>query len=169
MKKILAMTIVSLFLAAGVAIAQESAKVGYVDMKKAMNDSKAGKAALNKLDKTAKEKQGKIDKEKKKLETMQADFEKKGKGLSDKEKQNKQKEFQEKVQAFQKLVGQTQQEFTETQTEYTKNIFNDMKKAIAKIAKAEGYTLIIEKTDTSVLYSKDGLDLTEKVIDAMNE
>lgn len=169
MKKILTMTIVSLFLAAGLAMAQEVAKIGYVDMKKAMNDSKPGKAALDKLDKTAKEKQGKIDKEKKKLETMQADFEKKAKSMTDAEKQGKQKAFQEKVQAFQKLVGQTQQEFTETQAEYTKSIFNDMKKAIAKIAKAEGFTLIIEKTDTSVLYSKDGLDLTDKVIDAMND
>jgi outer membrane protein len=169
MKKILVMAIVSLFLAAGLAMAQEAVKIGYVDMKKAMNDSKPGKTALNKLDKTAKEKQGKIDKEKKKLETMQADFEKKAKGMSDAEKQDKQKEFQDKVQAFQKLVGQTQQEFTETQADYTKTIFADMKKAIAKIAKAENFTLIIEKTDTSVLFSKDGLDLTDKVIDAMNE
>jgi outer membrane protein len=168
MKKILATVIVSIFMATGFAFAQESIKIGYVDMKKVLNDSKAGKAALDKLDKSAKEKQTKIDKEKKKLEALQADFAKKAAGLSEKEREDKQKEFQEKISAFEKMVGQTRQEFGDMQAEYTKKVFNEMKDAIADIAKAGNYTIVIEKTDTSVLYAKDGLDLTEKVMDKMN-
>jgi outer membrane protein len=168
MKKLLVVMIGIVFMAAGLAFADEGIKIGYVDMKKVMNDCKAGKAALAKLDKEAKDKQATIDKEKKKLGTMQADFEKKAAGMTDKERQSKQKEFQDKVDAFQKMVGQSQQEFNEMQADYTKKVFNDMKKAIADIAKAGNYTVIIEKTDTSILYSKDGLDLTDKVMDKMD-
>ncbi len=168
MKKVLVSITVFIFMTAGLVFAQENVKIGYVDMKKVMNDCKAGKAALDKLEKNAKEKQTKIDKEKKKLETMQADFEKKAAGLTDKERQSKQKDFQDKVQAFQKMVSQSQQEFNEMQAEFTKKVFNDMKATIAGIAKADNYTIIIEKTDTSVLYAKDGIDLTEKVMEKMN-
>jgi outer membrane protein len=168
MRKVLGVVAVLVLMVTGLAFSQENAKIGFVDMKRVMNDCKAGKAALAKLEKNAKEKQANIDKEKKKLESQQADFEKRAAGMSDKERQDKQKEFQEKIQAFQKMVGQNQQEFNELQAEYTKKVFNDMKKAIANIAKADNYTIIIEKTDTSILYSKDGLDLTEKVMEKMD-
>jgi outer membrane protein len=168
MKRILAVMVGIMFMAAGLAFAQESTKVGYVDMKKVMNDCKAGKAALVKLEKNAKDKQAAIDKEKKKLETLQADFEKKAAAMSDKDRQDKQKDFQEKVQAFQKMVGQSQQEFNEMQADYTKKVFADMKEAISEIAKTDSFTIILEKTDTSVLYAKDGLDLTNKVMKKMD-
>jgi outer membrane protein len=158
MKKVLVMTVVSLFMVVGFAFAQENGKVGYVEMKKALNASKAGKAALAQLDKTAAEKQGGIAKEKKKLEDLQADYEKKSASLTDKER----------IANFQKLVEKTQQEFGDTQAEFTKKVYKEMKKAIAEIAKAENFSLVIEKTDTSVLFSKDELDLTDRVIEKMN-
>ena len=168
MNKVLGVMIVLALMVTGPAFSQEYIKIGYVDMKKAMNDCKAGKAALVKLEKTANEKQAAIDKEKKKLESLQADLDKKAVGLSDKDREDKQIEFQKKVQVFQKMVGQNQQEFNEMQAESTKKIFNDMKKAIADVAKADNFTIIIEKTSTSILYSKDGLDLTEKVREKMD-
>ena len=169
MKRFLVLTMVSIFMAAGIAMADESVKIGYVDMRKALNECKAGKAAKGKLEKSVKEKQGKLDKEKKKLETMQADFEKKAVGMSDQDKQGLQKEFQEKIQAYQKMLQEAQKEVSEKEGDVTKRILADAKKAIADVAKAGNFTLIIEKTDTSILFSKDGLDLTEKVIDKMDE
>jgi outer membrane protein len=167
-RKILIMIGISVFMATGFANAQESLKIGYVDMKKAMNDCKDGKAAMDKLEKNVKDKQAKLDKEKKKVLSMQAELEKKASVLSDQEKQDKQKEFGEEVQAYQKMVAEAQKEVNETQAKITNTIAEDIKKIIAAIAKTDNYTIIFEKTATSILYSKEGLDLTGKVIEKMD-
>lgn len=169
MKKVVSFIVAAMFMAAGSAMAQEALKIGYVNMRAAMNECKAGKDAKAKLEKVVKDRQAKLDKEKKKLETMQADFEKKAAAMSDADKQEKQKEFQEKVQAYQKQVMEAQKEINEKEGDVTKRIVADAKKAIAEVAKEGQFTLVIEKTDTSILYSKDGLDLTSKVIDKMDE
>jgi outer membrane protein len=168
MKKVIVLLCVSLFLASGFAYAQDQIKIGYVNMRKALNESKSGKAAKETLEKSIKEKQGTLDEEKKKLESLQEDFEKKTSLLSDKAKQDKQKEFQEKVQAYQKLVADAQKEINEKEAAVTKKIIDDIKKIIADMGKEENYTLIFEETEISVLYAQKGLDLTDKVLEKLN-
>lgn len=168
MKKIFIMIIVSICMLGGVSFAEEAMKIGYVDMRGALNDSKAGKEAKVTLEKIIKDKQLVLDAEKKKLEEMQQDFEKKASLLSDKAKQEKQKEFQGKVQAYQKMVADAQKEINEKEAEVTEMIINEIKKVIQDIAKEENYSLIFEKTEVSVLFGKEGLDLTNKVIQKYN-
>jgi outer membrane protein len=168
MKKILVTACVSLFLATGLAYAQEAVKIGYVDMRKAVSECKAGKAAKEELDKAIKEKQAKVIEEKTKLEALQAEYEKKAPKLSDKEKQEKQKEFQEKVQVYQKMVSDAQKEVNAKEAEYTNKIVGDINKIIADISKAGKYTLVLGKTEGTILYGKEGLDLTGKVIQKMD-
>ncbi len=164
MKKILVIVFVSLFAAAGLASAQEAVKLGYVDIRKAINECKSGKSAMAELDKSIKEKQVKVDEEKKKLEVIQADYEKKASDLSEKEKTAKQKDFQEKVQVYQKILAEAQKEVKDKEAAYTKKILGDINKAIEALAKAGKYTMIFGKTEGAILYSKDGIDLTAKVI-----
>jgi outer membrane protein len=168
MKKIAVMLFGTFIMVTGIAFSQENIKIGYVEMRKAVNECKTGQAARDSIEKSAKEMQARIDKEKKKLDSIRVDYEKKAPSLSDQERQDKQKEFQEKVQAFQQMVADDQKSLNDKEVVATKKIFSDIKKVIADLAKAGGYTLIIEKTDTSVLYSIEGLDLTGKVIEKMN-
>jgi outer membrane protein len=168
MKKSLVMIVASVFMVTGFAYAQESLKIGYVDMRKAVSECKAGKAATAELDKTIKEKQVKIDAEKKKLEAMQADYEKKASDMKDKEKLALQKEFQEKVQVYQKMLAEAQKEVKDKEAAYTKKILDDVNTVINGIAKGGKYTLILGRTENLVLYAKDGLDLTAKVIQKMD-
>ena len=169
MKRIIVLSLILLMATLGIASAEEGLKIGYVNMRKALNECKAGKAAKEKLEKSIKEKQVTLDDEKKKLESMQEDFEKKASLLSDKAKQEKQKEFQEKVQTYQKLLADAQKEINEKEADATKKIIEGLKDVISAIAKKESYTLVFEETEISVLYAKDGLDLTDKVIAQYNE
>jgi outer membrane protein len=169
MKKILAMIVVSLFAAAGMAFAQEAAKIGYVDVKKALTECKAGKAAKAQLDKVVQEKQPKVDAEKTKLEAMQAEYEKNVSDFSDKEKQAKQKEFQEKLQAYQKLVADSRKAINDIDVEYSNKIMGNINKIVADMAKAGKYTVIFNKTEGLMLYSNNSIDLTAKVIKKLDE
>lgn len=167
MKKIVAVLVISVFVLTGAAYA-ENVKLGFVDMRLALNESKAGKDAKVELEKIIKDKQKVLDDERKTIDEMQADLEKKASLLSDKAKQEKQKEFQEKVQSYQKMLSDAQKEINEKEASYTQKIIDEIRKTVTEIAKADGYTLVFEKTEISVMYAEEGLDLTKKVIETFN-
>jgi len=164
MKKLVLVVIAVILAWAGTVSAENGLKIGYVNMRKALNECKAGKQAKETLEKSIKDKQDVLDKEKKTLEEMQADFEKKASLLSEKAKQEKQEEFQNKLQNYQKMLADAQKEINEKEAEVTKKIIEEMRKLIEEIGKKEGYSLIFEETEISVIYAKEGLDLTNRVI-----
>ena len=168
MKKVLVFVIISVLALSGAAFAAEGLKIGYVDMRRALNECKKGKEAKAELEKIIKAKQKVLDKKRKKLDEMQADLQKKASLLSDKAKQEKRKEFQNKAMAYQKEVADAQKEISGKESEYTKRIINDLRGVVNDIAKKEDYALVFEKTEISVIYAKKGLDLTAKVIEQYN-
>ena len=108
-----------------------------------------------------------VDEEKKKLDALKADYERNAATLTHAQKQARQKEFQEKAQAYQALLAGARKEVKESDAEQTRKVMEQMRQVIASVGKVDGYSLIVEKTSTSVLYSKDGMDLTGKVIRQM--
>lgn len=164
MKKIVAGSVVALFIFSGVTFAAETVKIGYVDVKKALSESNAGKGAKEALEKLIAEKRAKVDTERKKVEPLQAEYEK----LSDKEKKEKQKEVQDKLQAYQKVVNEAQAEVNAKETELSKQILDDINKIVASLAKSGSYSVVFSRTDGQIMYAKEGLDLTSKVIEKMN-
>ncbi len=167
MKKVFGMVMTLVFVLSGIAYA-ENMKIGYVDMRMALNECKAGKIAKTELEKMIKEKQAALDGERKEIDEMQADLEKKASLLSDKAKQDKQKEFQAKVQSYQQKLAEAQKEINKKEEGYTQRIINEIRKTVGEIAEADGYTLVFEKTEISVMYAKEDLDLTKKVIEIYN-
>ena len=49
-----------------------------------------------------------------------------------------------------------------------RKVVEQMRGVIAAIAKAEDLAMVVEKTATSVLYARDGADLTDRVIQRMD-
>jgi len=165
MKRTMLIIVAVVLALAGTVYAEDSMKIGYVNMRKALNECKAGKSAKETLEKSIKDKQEKLDKAKKDLETMQEDFEKKSSLLSEKAKQDKQEEFQKKLQEYQQQLADAQQEINEKEAKVTKDIIDGMRDIVEEIGKKEGYTLIFEETEISVIFAKEGLDITGKVIE----
>jgi len=153
---------------AGISHAADTARIGYVDMRKALNECKAGIDAKAKLEKMIKEKQKFLDEEGKKIESMKSDLEKKASLLSEKAKQEKQREFQEKIQAYQKLVADAQNEINKREAEYTREILKGIKETVREIARAEGFSLILDSSEGTIVYAGEGLDLTARVIERYN-
>jgi outer membrane protein len=156
----------SLLLLAPAARAAE--KLGYVDVAKVLADSRAGKTARAQLDKGVKERQSRVDEEKRKLEALKADYERNASTLTDQQKQARQQDFQEKAQAYQKTVAGARKEVSDSDAEQTRKVMEQMRLVIDSIGKADDYGLIVEKSATSVLYAKDGTDLTGKVVRQMD-
>ena len=151
-------------LLAGAASYADDVRIGYVDMRKVMNESKSGKRTVGEIEKAVKQRQEKLSADQEQLKKLQESYEKEKLTLSDTQKQAKQKEFEEKVRAFQEANGEVQREIQQREQEFTAKAIPQIRDIIRDLAKQEKLALVFEKGDLRVLYSGDGPDLTDKVI-----
>ncbi len=138
----------------------------YVDLNRALNEVKEGKAAKSKLEADAKKKQKKVEIMQKELKAMRADLEKQRLILSQEALRKKEMIFQKKFVELQKTTVQYEQEFAKREAEYIKPISEKLKRVIEGLGKSEGYKLILLKDIT--LYAPQGTDITDKVIATFN-
>jgi outer membrane protein len=154
-------------LAAGLLIgapahAADSVKIGYVDLRAVVMESKTGKQRKADMEKLVKDKQAVFKKEEDKLKSLQQSLEKDAMTLTEAQKQEKQRSFQEKVQAYQKMTQDAERELRQKDAEQTNKSLEVIRDIISETAKEEKLGLVLGKTE--VLFAEDGMDLTPKVI-----
>ncbi len=144
--------------------AADAPKIGYVDLRKIMLESKAGKRIRAEIEKMVKERQGRLAHEEQEIKELQQKFEKQQLVLTDAQKKEKQKEFQNKVQSYQKMAKEAQNELRKKDAEESSKALAEIKQVVAEIAKTEKLLLVFDKNDMPALYAADGPDLTDKVL-----
>lgn len=160
---------VSTALTEGRASAAEIAKIGYVDLRVALNESEAGKKAKVELESLIKTKQSSIDDKGKSIEKLKAELEKQASVLSGDAKKSKEEEIERLVRDYQRLVQDSQAEVKKKEAELTAGILKELREVVDKIGQDEGYSLILENVENIILYSKKDLDITDKVIKGFND
>ncbi|HUL60430.1 MAG TPA: OmpH family outer membrane protein [Anaeromyxobacteraceae bacterium] len=158
-------------LAAALALApaaRADVKLGFVDIKRAMNEVDEGKAAKAQLKKDFDEKQKVIDEKQEELKRLKADLDKQAVLMSDQAKQAKQAELDRKVMETQQLFMQLQKDLSEREQKATGGIVEKMGVIIREIAAAEGLTMVFEKDGSGLLYADLTLDLTNELIRKYN-
>lgn len=165
MKQRIAMWALLGALLSGPALAEGPVKIGYVDMRTVLTESKAGQKHRAELEKFIKDKQAGFKKEEDKLNEMGQAFQKEQLTLSDAQKQEKQRGLQEKAQALQKAAQEAERELRTKDSDYTNKAIEEIRKVITEVAKAEKMNIVFGKLEMSVLYADDSMDLTKKVIE----
>jgi outer membrane protein len=155
-----------LFLSAETAWSQERVKIGFIDVQRAISESQAGKRAKEKFQAQIKKAEGDLLKEKSELERLKSDLDKKGPLLKDEERRNLEAELQRRYTTYQRGMTDQQQDLRQKESEMTADILKELEKIVNEVGKAEKFTLILERSQ--VLYSDQGIDITNRVIDAYN-
>jgi outer membrane protein len=170
MKRLLLLTVALLTLVAVPAgFAADAMKIGYVDLQKALNLSSAGKAAKEKMKAKFKEYDVDVQKKQDELKKLKDELEKQAMLLSAEARASKERDYQQKVKDYQRLTKDIQEELQQTDADYTRKILEEIFKVVQQIGKQEGFTLILEKTESSILYASDGIDMTDRVIQAFDK
>lgn len=157
------MSAIFLFLLLAVPVwGQEGVKIGFVDLDRALNESRAGRSALEKLQTKVKETESRLLKEKQELERLRSDIDKKGLLLKEVERRNLEKEFQRRVRNYQREMRDSQEELNQRKNELMADILKGLEKVVTEIGKKEKFTLILERGQ--VLYTDQGVDITDTVI-----
>jgi outer membrane protein len=147
----------------------EVLKIGVIDLQKCIQQSEAGKKASKGL-------QEKADRIKKDLETrrdelkkLSEEFNKKSNVLSADAKREKEKELIRKDEDLRELVRKKEEEMRKDEYNAMQPLLTELFEVTKKLAKDEGYTLILEAKSGVVYFSKPVEDITDKVVKLTNE
>jgi outer membrane protein len=169
MKRLMLLAVVFTLVAVPVAMAADAMKVGYVDLQKALNMSASGKAAKEKMKAKFKDYDASVQKKQEELKKLKEDLEKQAMLLSAEARAAKERDYQQKVKDYQRLTKDIQEELQQTDADFTRKILEEIFKVVQQIGKQEGYTLVFEKTESSILYASEGIDMTDRVIQAFDK
>ena len=156
--------VAALVLATGAQASAQDTKIGYVDLQKAIQETSAGKKAKKDLEKEFNTKKADLQKKEADLKKMGDDLEKKKSALSDDVRNKKMQELQGEMMKFQRDVQESQVNIQKKERDLTAPIIEKLQQSIEKVAKAGSYSMVLEKSEQSVLWAQKESDLTDSVV-----
>lgn len=163
MKNII-VALVAVLLMAAPAFAES--KIGYVDLQKALNQSKAGAAAKKEISIQLKKFETEFKTKQSELLKLKDELEKQAVLLSDSAKAQKEREYQQNVKELQRFNKDVKEELQQKDAEHTKRILNELFEILQRIGQDGAYTMVIEKNEGAVIYADESVDLTDALIKA---
>lgn len=155
--------VVGITATASTAFAQDM-KIGYVDLQRALSEVSEGKKAKARLKKDFDAKQRKLTAKQEDVKKLKQSLESGAQMMTDDAKRKKAMQLQQQMAELQQLYMEMQRDLAQKETKATQKIFKKMEKILNKIAAEKNYDLILEKTESSVLFAKDSMDLTDELI-----
>lgn len=143
-------------------------KIAVVDLQRAINETEDGRQAKAKLKRIFKQRQRSLDKRQNDLKKMKESLEKQMNVLSEDAKQRKMEEYQQAFVELQQVYVEYQRELAQKEAELTKGILERMATILRRMGQAEGYTLIIERNESGVMWVPSNLDITDDLIQRYN-
>lgn len=144
--------------------AAQGGKIGVVDLQRCLNETRQGKKYETEVKTRAGSVKTELDKKEAALKDLRETLEKQGLILSAAARQEKEKEYRDKLEAFKEQFKASQQALQKQQQELTGRMLKDLQVVIQELGEAGGYTLVVEKQESGVLYASRDADLTEEVI-----
>ena len=148
------------------AVVSAQVKIGFIDVQRAISESAAGKRTKKKFQTQIKKAETELLKEKNELEKLKADLDKRAPLLKEDERRNLEGELQRRYVNYQRSMSDQQQDLRQKEGEMTADILKELEKIVNEVGKAEKFTLILERSQ--ILYSDQGIDITNKVIEVFN-
>jgi outer membrane protein len=165
-------TFMLIVLLCGISLLSGESKIGYIDSEEVINGYKgmsALKAQYNKLiaewEEEAQKKKAEIEKLKNELDDQEA-------MLSEETKKKKRNEIKEKEKAYEEFLKEVWGENGKAKIkheELLRPVIEEISNILEKIGEEEGYEIIFDISEGSIVFAKLGLDLTERVLFEINK
>lgn len=139
-------------------------KIAMVDMQRVLNETKEGKKARTELETSSKSKQEKLDKKRTQLES---DASKLG-SMKGAQLAAAQEKLQRESMELQSMLMTLEQELGEQHNRTLESMYKRAQDIVSKLAKERGIDLVLVRDQMTVIYAKDGLDITEEVVKLYN-
>ena len=146
--------------------AQDRMKIGFIDVRRVVSESAAGKRAGDRLQIQVKKAEADTLRERQELERMRNDLDKKGPLLKEEERRNLESDFQKRSVMLQRTMTDLQQELQLKEREMMQDILKEIEGVVNEFGRAEKFTLILDRSQ--ILFADQGVDITSRVIETFN-
>jgi len=142
-------------------------RVGYVDVVKVFQHSPKAQETEDLFKKEVEAEEGKLNTQESALKTAQDEFEKQKDLMKPEERQKKETELRDKMQEFFTLRRDTYQRLDKRRQSLTESCVQEIVKVVQEYGKKNNFTVILDAR--SVIYGKDGADITEEIIKVLSK
>ena len=149
--------------------ARADVRLAYVDIQRALNECRAGKAAKTQFRGRIEHLQAQLEGEQSEVERRKGELEEKGALMQPDQRQNLEDDYEKKARHFQDDYKNSRDELQEKDNQVTGAIVRDLATVVREIGSKNGYTMVMEKG--TLLWAIPATDITDQVIrayDAMN-
>lgn len=152
------------------AAAPDQTKLGSVDLKRAVWESKPGKKARDDLKSEAEKAQKDLDSRQSKLESLTNAYKKQRESLNGSARQEREDEIQELQTELKRTFVDSQKTLQRKEQREEMELLRKLQPIVAEVGKAEEFSMILDKGSFPiVLYADNTIDVTDKVIKRFNE
>jgi outer membrane protein len=164
------LTIAALLLGVAVAAtARADVRLAFVDIQRALNECRAGKAAKTQFRGRIERLQSQLEGEQNEVEQLKRELEQKGSLMQSDQRQSLADDYEKKMRHFQDDYNNSRDELQQKDNEITGAIVRDLATVVREIGAKNGYTMVMERG--TLLWAIPAADITDQVIrayDAMN-
>ena len=147
-------------------------KIGYVDVEKLKSEYKEFSDAQEKFSRQLAQWRTQDSTMQREILTLQEELDKQGALLTEAKRQEKQQQILTKQKAYQEFATRvlgTDGEMAKRERELSKPLIDKINAVIQLVAIRDGYALILDSSGGNVLYAKEDMDLTAKILDELNK
>ncbi len=165
MKKTLLALMLTTALLVGVPLCSAAElKIGYIDIQRAVMESRQGKAATEKFTVEAGRVRDEIMKEKERIEQAAEMLQKQSAMLTDDVRRSKELDMARRQRDYERMVEDQKGELQLKEAQLTGEILEELIPIVRDYGKKHGFSIIFERAERVVLHVDPALDLTDKII-----
>ncbi len=168
MKKFIGFLVLVSFVLAGFCVAQ-AREMAFIDVKRVILESEAGKAAGHDLQKFMEDKKNKRMELESKLQGLQADLKKQASVLPESAYKEKELDYQKEYRDYKRFMEDTNAEVQLKDQELSRKLIPEVLKVADSIGKKGGYSCIMDIGGSGVVYYSKENDITKEVVEAYNK
>ena len=143
--------------------AAEVVKIGVVDVQQVINTSQKGQEARKKIQAKIERMEKELNLRKAEIEKGKVELERQASVLDPEIKYQKEKTLQRKMRDFEDQYRDFNEEMKRDEFQAMQPILAAIMQVVVNIGKERGYTIILERQRSAVIYAPDTIDLTEEV------
>ena len=146
------------------AVAQDVARIGFVNTDRMLREASSAKAAQTKLEQEFSRREKEIDDAGAALKTASERFEREAPTMAETARQTRQRQLMDQDREFQRKRREFQEDLNSRKQEELQQILDRANRVVKQVAEAEKYDVILQEA----VYINPKLDITDKVIKALN-
>lgn len=143
-------------------------RVAVVDTQRLLEESAAGRGALERLRGLFDQKQQEIAAREQEIADLRQQLEEGSLSLSEARQAELQGQVEDKLIALRRLRDDAQRELNQQQDRAMQEIDRQIMPVIQQVAAESGYALIFRKYESGLLFAQDAVDITDRVLQRFN-